>query len=42
MIRISKRLQNIDITKELTMQNLTNMIVMLSMRPVEMRFLQIN
>ncbi|RGB24030.1 hypothetical protein C1646_773643 [Rhizophagus diaphanus] len=39
---VTKRLQNIDITKELTMQNLVDMIVMLSMRPLEVLSLQIN
>ena len=41
LARVSKRLQNIDITKEPTMQNLADVIVMLSMRPLKVTSFQI-
>ncbi|RGB21884.1 hypothetical protein C1646_777064 [Rhizophagus diaphanus] len=39
---VSKRLRDIDITKDLSMQDLADMMVMLSMRPAEVSNLQIN
>src|SRR6266498_4333854 len=42
LANVSKRIQNMDISKIPTRENLADMIVMLSMRPAEVRSLQIN
>jgi len=42
LANVSKRIQNMDIFKISTRENLMDVIVMLSMRPVEVRSLQIN
>jgi SOS response regulatory protein OraA/RecX len=42
MARVSKRLQNMDVSKIPTREDLADVIVMLSMRPAEVRSLQIN
>src|SRR5437870_2467487 len=42
LARVSKRLQNMDVSKIPTREDLADVIVMLSMRPAEIRFLQIN
>ncbi|RGB37789.1 hypothetical protein C1646_756416 [Rhizophagus diaphanus] len=42
MARVSKRLQNMDVSKIPTREDLADVIVMLSIRPVEVRSLQIN
>ncbi len=42
LANVSKRIQNMDIFKIPTRENLADVIVMLSMRPAEVRSLQIN
>jgi hypothetical protein len=42
LARVSKRLQNMDVSKIPTREDLADVIVMLSMRPAEVRSLQIN
>ena len=42
LANVSKRIQNMDISKIPTRENLADVIVMLSMRPAEVRSLQIN
>ncbi len=42
LTNVSKRIQNIDISKIPTRENLADMIVMLSMRPAKVRSFQIN
>ena len=42
LARVSKRLQNMDVSKIPTRGDLVDVIVMLSMRPAEVRSLQIN
>src|SRR3954465_12104750 len=40
--KVLKRIQNMNVSKVLTKEDLVNVIVMLSMRPAEVRSLQIN
>src|SRR6266542_6611880 len=42
LVNVSKRIQNMDISKIPTRENLADVVVMLSMRPAEVRSLQIN
>ncbi len=42
LARVSKRLQNINTSKTPTREDLADVIIMLSMRPAEVRSLQIN
>ncbi len=42
LANVSKRIQNMDISKIPTRENLADVVVMLSMRPAEVRSLQIN
>jgi hypothetical protein len=42
LANVSKRIQNIDISKIPIRENLADVIVMLSMKPAEVRSLQIN
>ena len=42
LANMQKKIQNMDVSKTLTREDLADMIVMLSMRPAEVRSLQIN
>ena len=42
LANVSKRIQNMDISKIPTRENLADVVVMLSMRPAEVRSLQFN